>query len=203
MKKISVLLILISILIISCTKDGETTLPAYNKIIFSEDFNTSTDNTDFDITGWTNFAEIGTKRWLEETFSGNGYAQFSSNGSGELVNVSWLVSPQIDMDSQEDEKLAFQSAQNFLRSRENVLEVLISTNYNGTNVATADWIVVPAIIPVPETERFTFVSSGQVDLSKFKGKINIAFRVKGSGTNSNLTGTYQLDNVMVFHKVQE
>jgi hypothetical protein len=190
-------------LLFGCTKDGETTLPAYNKIIFLEDFNTSIDNTDFDILGWTNFAEIGTKIWREETFGGNGYAQFSSNGSGELANIAWLVSPSIDMDKQDNEKLTFQAAQNFLRSRENILEVLVSTNYNGNNLSAADWILVPAIIPVPETERFAFISSGQIDLSRFKGKLNVAFRVTGSGTNGNLTGTYQIDNVMIFYKVQE
>ena len=203
MKKYIITIVLASTLFLGCSKDGETTLQAYNKIIYSENFNSATDNTILDIPGWTNTATVGTKLWSEQVFSGNGYAEFSSFASGQSVNVSWLISPKINMDNQEGEVLTFMSAPNFLFSRLNSLEILVSTNYNGTNAAAADWILMPAITPVPEDERFTYISSGQIDLSSFKGNLNFAFRVKGSGTNFNLRGTYQIDNVLMFYKVQE
>ena len=187
----------------ACSKDRETTLQSYNKIIFEENFNTSTDNTNLNLAGWTNFAQIGSKKYTEQVYQDNGYAEFTSFSSGDLVNIAWLVSPQIDMDLQEGEILSFQAAQSFLRSRENVLEVLVSTNFDGINVANADWTVVPAIVPTPDTRRFDFIFSRPIDLSSYTGKLNFAFRVKGSGTNSNLTGTYQIDDVMVYHKIQE
>ena len=206
MKKHIFLLATAVLLNTSCTKDGDTTLPAYNKIIFSENFDAAKEDmppTPFNIPGWITFASVGTKLWTEGEFRGNGYAEFSSFGSGQLTNISWLVSPQIDMDKQDGEKLTFTAAHNFLRSRANSLEVLVSTNFDETNVSAADWILVPAIVPVPEDERYTYISSGQIDLSQFKGKINFAFKVKGSGTNFNLRGTYQIDNVSMFYQVQE
>ena len=203
MKKNIFTLVSLVLILMSCTKDGETKLQPYNKIIFSETFTDANDGDILNTVNWTNFNEIGNKKWTEQKYQDNGYAEFSSFGSGQLVNTAWLVSPKIDMDLQEGEKMNFQVAQNFLRSRENVLEVLVSINYDGSNVAAADWIVVPAITPSPETERYKFISSGLIDLSKFKGKLNFAFRVKGSGTNSNLTGTYQLDNISVFYTIKE
>ena len=204
MKKLFIFsIIAVGILFSSCTKEDNTTLQPFNKIIFEEDFNKAVDGTVFDLPGWTNFAQIGTRQFTEQIFSGNGYAEFSSFGSTQLVNIGWLVSPQIDMDKQTGEILTFKSAQSFLRSRDNVLEVLVSTNFDGTNVAAANWVVVPAIIPTPETKRFEYVFSGQIDLSGYSGKLNFAFRVKGSGTITTMTGTYQIDDVMVFHQVNE
>ena len=206
MKNYILLLIISTTFFAGCTKDGDTTLPPYDKIIFSENFDAAKEDmppTPFDIPGWKTFAQVGTKVWSEQQFRDTRYVEFTSFGSGQLVNIGWLISPKIDMDKQDGEFLTFEAAQSFLRSRENVLEVLVSTNYNGTDVAAADWILVPAITPVPETERFAYISSGQINLSRFKGKLNFAFRVKGSGTNSNLTGTYQIDNVLMFYKVQE
>lgn len=191
---------------LSCTKDGDTTLQPYNKIIFSEKFDDAKEDvpaTPFNIPGWITFAQVGTKVWSEQQFRDTRYVEFSSFGSGQLVNIGWLISPQIDMETQDGEVLTFEAAQNFLSSRSNSLEILVSTNFDGTNVSGADWVLVPAITPVPETPRFTFISSGQIDLSQFRGKLNFAFRVKGSGTESTLRGTYQVDNILMFYKVQE
>ncbi len=183
----------------SCSKDTETELQVYNTFLFREDFNTALDNTDFDIPTWTNFNQFGTKRWSEQAFSGNGYAEFSAFGSGQVINVGWLISPAINMDLHNGEKLTFQAAQSFLRSKENTLELLVSTNFDGTNVLDADWTNVPVRTPSPDTKRFLFINSGLVDLSQFKGTLHFAFVVKGSGTNANLAGTYQIDNVGIFY----
>lgn len=203
MKKLLLTSIICVFGLVSCTKEGDTTLQPFNKIIFEEDFNKAVDNRPFALPGWTNFAQIGTRSFTEQIFSGNGYAEFTSFGSNQLVNIGWLVSPKINMDKQNGEKITFTSAQSFLRLRENALELLVSTNFDGTNVAAADWVTLPAITASPDSPRFTPVFSGEIDLSKFSGELNFAFRVKGSGTNSNLTGTYQIDDVMVYHKVNE
>jgi hypothetical protein len=203
MKKILFLSVLTACFTISCTKEDDTTLQSFNKIIFQENFDKAEDNTNFDLPGWTNFAQVGTRRFTEQVFSGNGYAEFTSFGSNQLVNIAWLVSPAIDMEKQEGEILTFTTAHSFLTSLDNTLELLVSTNFDGTNVAAADWILVPAKVVTPDNTRFIPIFSGQIDLSKFKGQLNFAFRVKGSGTNQNLDGTYQIDDVMLFHKVNE
>jgi hypothetical protein len=192
-------LITLSAVFSSCTKDGEYEIHETKTFLFTEDFTEAEDNTNLDTTGWTNLAQTGTKKWVEQSFKGNGYAEFSSFGSGQAVNVGWLISPALNMDSHEGEKLFFQSAQNFLRSRDNSLELMVSTDFDGTNFDNSSWENISVITPTPETERFLFVSSGIIDLSKYTGTLHFAFRVKGSGTNSNLTGTYQIDNIKVYY----
>ena len=188
-----------AICLTSCSKESDIELQVYNSFLFQENFNESVDNTTFDLPMWTNFNEVGTRKWSEQKFYDNGYAEFSAFSSGQLINVGWLISPSINMDLHNGEKLSFQAAQNFLRSRENSLELLISTNFDGTNVLNADWINIPVVTPTPDTPRFDFINSGVVDLSKYKGNLHFAFKVKGSGTNSNLSGTYQIDNVGIFY----
>ena len=188
-----------AIFLTSCSKESDIELQVYNSFLYQENFNESVDNTTFDLPMWTNFNEVGTRKWSEQKFYDNGYAEFSAFSSGQLINVGWLISPSINMDLHNGEKLSFQAAQNFLRSRENSLELLISTNFDGTNVLNADWINIPVVTPTPDTPRFDFINSGVVDLSKYKGNLHFAFKVKGSGTNSNLSGTYQIDNVGIFY----
>lgn len=103
------------------------------------------------------------------------------------------------MDLHEGEKMSFQSQHNFLRSRDNTLEFFVSTDYDGTNFSNANWINIPVQTPTPDYPRFENVNSGVLDFSKYKGQLHFAFKVKGSGTNSNLTGTYQIDNINIYY----
>lgn len=198
--KIIVALAIASLAMVSCTKDDDYELHNSPKYLFQEKFDDSTDGTALNTTGWTNISQTGTKVWGEEKYQSNGYAEFSSFGSGQLINVGWLISPAINMDTQTGEKLMFQSAGNFLRNaHDNPLELLVSTDFDGTNFATSSWENIPVITPTENTTRFLFLNSGIIDLSKYKGTLHFAFRVTGSGTNSNLTGTYQVDNVKLFY----
>jgi Domain of unknown function (DUF5017) len=183
-----------------CSKDTDIQLTDFNTTFYNENFSSVTvDGSEFQKTGWKNFNEVGSKKWTGEFFSGNGSVAFSAFSSGDLINVGWLISPPLNMDLHEGEKLNFQSQHNFLRSRDNTLELLVSTDYDGTNVLAASWINIPIATPSPDSPRFTDVDSGIINLSKYKGKLHFAFKVKGSGTNSNLTGTYQIDDINIFY----
>lgn len=199
-KKVLFSILTLSLLSLTgCTKDGDYELNSVKKTIFHEEFTDATDNTTLDTALWANVAQTGTKKWTEQVYSGNGYAEFSSYGSGQAVNVGWLISPPIDMDKQQGEKLVFQAAQNFLKSADNSLELMVSTDYDGTNFSSASWEKLDAIVPTPETEKYLFINSGEIDLSEYTGTLYFAFRVRGSGTNTNLTGTYQIDNIRIFY----
>ena len=188
-------------LLSGCVNDDEdTSLPDFTPVVFGEDFETNAvDNAVLAIPGWVNFAETGTAVWKLQYFGQNNYAEFSSFQSGEAVNVAWLITPSINMDQYETEKLLFQVSQSFVSSSANSLEVLISTDFDGTNVTTATWQPLSASIPGTSASYFEFQSSGEVDLSAFEGNVNIAFKVKGSGTNNQLDGSYQIDNVRVIN----
>jgi hypothetical protein len=55
-------------------------------------------------------------------------------------------------------------------------------------------------LPTTSSPYFEFIKSGEIDLSAYKGNINIAFKVKGSGTNNALDGSYQVDAIRVYTK---
>ena len=64
----------------SCVNDDDFEIPTIRNPFFSEDFQTATTNTDFDFTGWTNFARtrymvVERKTYIVVT---NGYAEFSA-----------------------------------------------------------------------------------------------------------------------------
>ncbi|AWH84358.1 hypothetical protein HYN59_04165 [Flavobacterium album] len=199
MKNIKILLFgtFAAVLATGCVSDDDFRTPPLNEVIFSQNFNEAVDNTPLDITGWTNFASQGTTKWTEQVFSGNGYAEFSSFSSGNAVNVGWLITPAINIDGSA-KKLTFVAAQHHLDSPANKLEVLVSTNFDGTDVMAATWTPVTATLPTQANDWYEFVPSGQVDLSAFSGNVYIAFRVTGSGTDTTLDGAYQIDNVKLF-----
>lgn len=166
--------------------------------IYTEDFQTSTNNTNLNTAGWTNFAEAGTWLWREKIFSGNGYAEFSAFG-GQALNKAWLISPALDFTGYTNKSVQFKIAQHHLDvdSPNNGLEVLVSTNFDGTNVLAATWVAVPANIPTTSTAWYAFLGSN-VDLSSYSGTIHVAFKFTGSGTNTTLDGAFQVDDFKAF-----
>lgn len=168
---------------------------------FTEDFQTAIDGTDLNFTGWVNFAEAGTKKWKEEVFSGNGYAELSSFGSGNPLNIAWLVTPAIDFSAYDQKLIQFKVAQHHLDvdSPDNSLQVLVSTDFDGTNVLAATWVdVTPSNLPVEDTAWYEFLTNN-VDLSAFpNGNIYVAFKFIGSGTNTTLDGAFQIDDLKAF-----
>jgi hypothetical protein len=55
--------------------------------------------------------------------------------------------------------------------------------------------------PLSFDTNFDFFSSGLIDLSAYANQdIYLAFKVKGSGTNTSLDGTYSIDNVRIINK---
>jgi len=202
MKKIIIksafLLALFAGLLTSCVQDDDTALPETRVPFFTEDFDIPA-STILAIPGWTNYAEAGTIRWSARTFSGDGYAQFNTFGGTDAVNVGWLVSPAIDITEGQNPKFTFRSAQNFVTSANNKLEVFVSTDYNGTDVSTATWTKMNAIVANQNTVGYVYVNAGAIDLSPFQGGIiHIGFKATGSGSNTALDGLFQVDGLHVY-----
>jgi len=185
---------LATVLLSGCTKDSDVDYPVAPKTLLAEDFN----NADLTKTGWQLYAEIGTKNWTQEVFGGDGYAQFNSfDGVAQPVNVAWLISPALNMDTQDGEKLFFQNCQDgFVRNMDNSLELYVSTDYDGVNFAAAGWKKINFNVATQNTIRFVYLNSGIIDLSSYTGTLHFAFKVKGTST---LTGGFQIDKVRVFY----
>ncbi|MBK0369757.1 DUF5689 domain-containing protein [Flavobacterium agrisoli] len=167
---------------------------------FTEDFQTVENNVTLKLPGWANIAQIGTKFWKGIVKSGNGCTEFNIASTKNALNAAWLITPKIDMDVYKKEVLTFRTAQHHLDvdSPLNSLEILVSTNFDGLNVAKATWIPLQAKLPTQATPWYQFVGSGSIDLSSYTGTINIAFKYNGSGKDLALDGTFQLDDVQIF-----
>jgi hypothetical protein len=188
-----------------CSPENDIKNPTVEPFAFYQDFagsvSEATEGQPIEIEGWTNYAEAGTVKWAQGFYSGTKYAEFTAYQSDEDSNIGWLISPPINMDLQNDEKLAFDVAQAYVGTSSNSIELLISTNYNGTDVLDATWQSVAFTRPPLDFDtNFDFFSSGKIDLSSYTGNIHLAFKYKGSGTNTSLDGTYSIDNIRIFNQ---
>jgi len=160
------------------------------------------------IAGWVNIAELGGRNFSAKQFSGNKYAELSAFGSNAAVVRAWLVTKAINLDGTTNERLTFDTKQGFTgagNSTAAALKVLVSTNYTGTgNPWDASWtdVTSQATLSPGTVTSFpsSFTPSGNIDLSGYTGNVYIAFRYEGAdptGTTSDLTSTWQIDNVSV------
>jgi hypothetical protein len=181
---------------VSCSDDTE--IAPFKPLIFSEDFPEAdiNYNATFDFEGWTNFAETGTKLWIERDYNNDGYIQFSPFGSGQASNIGWAITPAITITEGANAVFSFSSASNFVDNPDNKLEVFISTNYDGTNVLAATWTALNAVVANNTTNNYTYIPSGEIDLSSYSGTVHIAFKVTGNG--SALDGLFQVDKIKVY-----
>ena len=74
------------------------------------------------------------------------------------------------------------------------LTVLASTDFDGSNFETATWTELSPILPDGNGSNYDWVESGEVSLANFTGNVSIAFKYKGSDTEST---SIQLDDVVV------
>ena len=171
-------------------------------VLFEEDFESYSNNTTV-FGGWTNYKEAGSKAWqLKTTDDPQNFdsktARIGAFNSGDSNNIAWLITPPIDLDTQLEEFINFQSSNSF--SDNSDLELLISTYWDGTEagVLSATWSELPGII-VSDSEPYeNWIDSSYVDLSAYSGTAYVAFRYTGGGTNN--TGTFEIDNFRVYAK---
>lgn len=201
MKKIFIsLFVITTAFLTSCSNEDDYAIAPFIPLLYAEDFpEPDIDyNQTFDFEGWTNFAETGTRLWIERDFNNDGYIQFSPFGSGESSNIGWAITPSINLDETENEVLTFETACNFVDSADNKIEIFISTDYDGVDVLGATWEQLSAIVADNTTNGYTYIPSGEIDLSSYSGNIHIGFKVTGNDVD--LTGLFQVDKIRIFSK---
>ena len=170
--------------------DTETGL----KEIYSENFDNETTAFTFkDVTLTGGLTRV----WKVASYNNNGYlnaSAFFSNASH--ASESWAVSPAILLGDSKKATLSFKHAINKLAdvsTMKDMMTAWVSTNYAG-DVKTAEWQ--PLVIPkYPEGVSWTFVESGDIDLTAYCGKtIYIAFKYTSTDDNS---GGWEIDNFTI------
>jgi hypothetical protein len=119
-----------------------------------------------------------------------GFADGSNN-----ENIDWLITPSINLSTSIGSYFHFLHAAKF-GAPASELSVWASIDYNGTNMATANWtqLTVPNF---PSGADWTFVESGNVNLIQFAGQNNVRIGFKYTSTTSSAT-TWEIKEIKVY-----
>ncbi len=145
--------------------------------------------------GWTLVTPSGNKTWSMRTFSSNVYAT-ASGYKGTAPFDTWLITPCVDLDKMQDKVMSFDTQVNGYSSTTSKFEVYVMTN-NDPSYSTNTKLDCN-IASAPASGYSDWVKSGDIDLSKFSGKVYIGFRYSAT-TDSNYA-TWCFDNVLVGKK---
>lgn len=173
---------------------GGTTTPIDTNGVstLAEDFSALTNNQAVELSGWKNVGEKGSRTWLAKEFSGNTYAQASAFQANDPENVMWLISPKIILD--QSRKLSFETAKAFWKH--DGLSVWLSTDYNGSNLTSANWVSLNARLATKDDDDHAWIPSGDIDLTAYvEQEVYIGFRYVGDKASN--TSTYRIDNIKV------
>ena len=172
-------------------------------ILFKDNFQTQTRNTPVTGNGWTNFIEYGTQSWEAYTATGANASQgisvqIDSYQSGNPLSVGWLITPTIDLSTQTNVRIRFETSSSFADTSE--LDILFSSDWDGTaaTITQATWVTLGDAFVIRDQDFFgDWYSSGIVKLDCSAAEVGyVAFKYTGSGAEAS-DGTYQLDNISI------
>lgn len=164
-----------------------------DQTIFFQNLESVSNMGDLEAMGWENVTVNGTVDYVIGNFSGNNYIQISGFNSNDDVIESWLVTPDINLDSTTDEALTFDLEVAF--SNGVILSVLITDNYTG-DVTTTEWTEVDVTVPnVPSSGFGGFDNVGDISIDCLSGNVRLAFKYVGSDPTA--TTRYHIDNIEV------
>lgn len=129
---------------------------------------------------WTTQSVIGDQVWSFDAsyvcMKMSGYA------GGNNANEDWLISPSYNTMNIPSAVLSFDHAAKY-GTPSTDLHVMISTNYNGANFATATWneLTVPNW---PSGADFIFINSGDIDLTPYLNQANVRIAFKYTSSAS-------------------
>lgn len=102
--------------------------------------------------------------------------------SSDFENEDWLITPVLDLSGSAAPNLEFLHAAKF-GSPATELSVWASTDYDGSNLATANWVQL-TVPNYPSAADLNFIGSGAVNLTQFAGQSNVRIGFKYTSTNS-------------------
>ena len=153
------------------------------------------------IDGWYNIIEKGSRDWIIKSFDNKAtsttdyYTQASGYKANDTELVFCLITPAINVSTQKVFSLS--TAKSFWEHKgsNQPVEVLYSSDFDGSNYETANWQTLNVKIATKSDENNAWIPSGDVQLPILAGKhISIAFKYTGSKTE---TTTFRLDNIRV------
>ena len=135
----------------------------------------------------------------DQVWFGSSYgAQMTGYDSGtRYANVDYLISPEIDLTSQSNARFQINQAINFASGRLDLINILVSADYDGTDPAAATWTTID-LETAPDGTSWSFVLSEEYDFSAFEGeKVHIAFKYESLGDPDNIASTWEILDVKI------
>ncbi len=165
----------------------------------SQDFASAVANVDLSLPCWNNQPQIGTRRWRGTTVNGDLCAQATAFQSSAGTDITWLISPPVTYTP--GMTLNFRSQRGFGVAAHDPFGLFVATNYDISNVGTANWAPLTCSYATPSTADQLWVESGAVDIgaalpSGYTGSFVVGFRYTGSGPNGQTTN-FRIDNVVI------
>ena len=121
-------------------------------------------------------------------------------GGNNYPSLSWVVTPSIDLRYAKNPKFSFDQARRYGVDFFKECLVMVSTDYVG-DVTKCHWDTIPynqdeqGNFLVPDGSSWTFMNTGEMDLSKYVGKnIHIGFQYTSSSERS---ATWEFKNLLV------
>lgn len=131
---------------------------------------------------------------LDESSYKNGMVAKAMYSGTRYESEGWLISPCIELPENATTNLTFDHTAKFFENAENELTLWISTNYKTGLPSTATWSKLN-IPTYPSGANWSFVNSGEIDLSTFAGE-SITFAFKFCST-STIAPQWEIKNVSV------
>lgn len=121
---------------------------------------------------------------------------YESSDKIRYENEDWLVSSEYDLSSFSDVTLSFKHAVNYNDGAWDNVSVYISEDYDGTSSPASSGTWTKLTIPnIPFDESWSFVNSGDIDISAYAGKkVYVGFKYLSS---SDIAGTWEVGEVSI------
>lgn len=161
----------------------------------SEDFEGFADYDNIVVDGWQSMIVKGGRYWIAQEFDNNLYMQASGYNSGVDEMETWVITQPITISAQK--VLTFRSAMAYWEHDpgNDPFELLFSTDYNGTNMGSATWTPLSAVLADDNNSNYEWVASGNINLPIQSGASGvIAFKYSGSNSEST---SFIIDDVVV------
>ncbi len=157
---------------------------------FSTNFNDAKDDAIFISEGWGNNAIAGDRQWKGKEHQGNLYlaaSAYQGEGSDYVIE---LTSPAFDLGEAKKKMVSFKLAQAYW-SDDTELKVYVVADGKESELTGF-------AMPNKSSDRYEFISSGDISLDSYSGEVSILFRYSTSSTNST---TWCLDDFLIGQSV--
>jgi len=161
-------------------------------ILFSENFETITNEAKLEPLGWLNINTTGDEKIWEDkkiTNIDNRVMNISAFNTGLQPLNAWLITPEVNINETTGAFIQFRLRTVF--NNGNALKVWITNDYQDS-FETVNWLLLDIDFPTSSSNYITV----KQDISCLTGNIRLAFEY--TGYDSVITSTYHIDDIIIY-----